>query len=135
MNRHTVGPTSRNQLSFCGRAMTRTLSGSKTRADSMCSGLAHTVTGSNCAIAAATVAKACCAGTAPCLQLSGLSPMGLVLLGTAICHGITPTCRANPSTFVREVPTLLACAWWDALVFGFDLAPDALASNEWANKC
>ena len=105
----TVGPMSRNQLSFCGRAMTCTLSGSRRRADSTCSGLAHTVTGSNAAMAEATAAKAVCAGTAPSRQLSGLG-MATRPVGFTDCGAITLTCRASPSTFVHEAPTLLAYA-------------------------
>jgi hypothetical protein len=52
---------------------TRTRAGRRARANSYCSAETPTLTGSNPAIAAATAAKADCAGSAPERQLSNRS--------------------------------------------------------------
>ena len=64
---------------------TRTASGSRARAFSNCAFDTSIVTGSNCAIAAATAQNAACAGFAPSRQLSGRS--GQIIN--------TPSCGAN----------------------------------------
>jgi hypothetical protein len=63
-----VGPTSRIHASSLDISTTRIASGSKARALMNWARETPTVTGSLVAIAAATVAKACWAGLAPCRQ-------------------------------------------------------------------